>query len=157
MAYLSRRNWRIMSEKTGRLKEGIIKEPVCGNVGAHMADISLRRVEDITEVLWAATSRPPQTGIFILLPKRQLLPATSVQSPQSPSPPAPLAARGAFPTDAAPSEEKFPEEICSSPVQDSKLAARQPDRCIQSKIQRSRKTERERSRNRKHSLISMYY
>ena len=56
-------------------------------------------------------------------------------------------------TTAPPSEEKFPEEICSSPVQDEKIAARQEDRCKQIKIHRSHKTERECSRNRKHSLI----
>ena len=56
-------------------------------------------------------------------------------------------------TAAPPSEEKFPEEICSSPVQDSKIAARHKNRCKQIKIHRSHKPERECPLNRKHSLI----
>ena len=56
-------------------------------------------------------------------------------------------------TAAPPSEEKFPEEICSSPVQDAKLAARHSDRRKRTKIHRSHKPERECLRNRKHSQI----
>ena len=62
-------------------------------------------------------------------------------------------AQESSPSPTHPLTRTFAEQTCLVTAKDSTLAARHEDRCIRTKIQRSHKTARECSRNRKHSLF----